>query len=748
MRYRVTLTNPILGALILEREPKGLSDLEPIIRRSENHGLTEEIDVKLEFYCGAGKEFVDQVRDEQGIDGEILIDIDAACGCDSGSGESLDYTIDYTDDYGSQTGEGCTYEEFYLGQVDLKGWETDDTFTKVPIIQRGILQTVKNRLDTKVDLFSLVTMDGTALTALDWGPYELNLHSKAIVFTTLFEELDPVDDSTLYSNLNDVVFALPIYPEIDEFGGGSSPAVMLANLSTGGVPDPFFVNDTETRTFTIDYDLSGVMTEDNNSGNTRVGYSLSLELRIVNEGDSFLTAADVEIIHNFGGVAVLAGATHTQPFDYFGSYSKTLAPGQKVYAYFLFDDIVTAGPNTSIYNIDLDATSYIKFTSETTTAATTAQAFAVFEAGAQIARVITDQEDAFRSSYFGRTDSQPEPYDEDGCGSRRGISNGFMIRGYPTTGDNARSIRMSMNEYFRGLNPIDNLGMSVEKVGEEYFITIEKKEYFYDASTVLLTLNNVPGLKRFEAPDYYYNRINIGYDQWETEFTNGLDEFNSKRQFDTLIKAVDNELPLLSNFVASGYRLESARRKQFSESFTEDSEYDENNFIICLRTDDLEYAEKDENFTDVSNVLSPETAYNLSISPERNLLRWSPIINAGLTKHAGREIKFTSGEGNYKISTQYDNNDCPGSYNNEVLAGGVDLQWDHANNLDQAPIWYPEILELDYPLTWREFKTIKANPKGVIEVSEDEEDHIKGFILELKYKPGGVSNFKLLRAFE
>src|SRR5690606_33087589 len=155
-------------------------------------GLTEEIDVKLEFYCGAGKEYIDQVIDEQGIDGEITIHIDYACGCEPGS-SAPDYSIDYSDDYGSQTSGDCDFQEFYTGLLDLKTWEADEEFTKVDIKPAGILETVKNRLNTKVDLFALETMNGTALDPFTYGPYDLTLHSKKLIYNSEFIQ----DPSTL-----------------------------------------------------------------------------------------------------------------------------------------------------------------------------------------------------------------------------------------------------------------------------------------------------------------------------------------------------------------------------------------------------------------------------------------------------------------------------------------------------------------------------------------------------------------------
>jgi hypothetical protein len=99
------------------------------------------------------------------------------------------------------------------------------------------------------------------------------------------------------------------------------------------------------------------------------------------------------------------------------------------------------------------------------------------------------------------------------------------------------------------------------------------------------------------------------------------------------------------------------------------------------------------------------------------------------------------------MTSEFDSDSCPGNWNNNEIAENENIQWDDANNTDQVPIWLPEIIEFQYPLTLTQWKTIEENPKGVFEVSDTEEDHIKGFILELKYKPSGVSEFKLLRAY-
>ncbi len=757
MRFRVTLINPTLGALILTKEPKGLADIYPTIKRGENHGLTTETDVKLEFYCnGAGKEFVDSAR-ELGIDEEVLINIDAFCGCE-GISEAPDYSIDYSDDYGSFIGGDCDddFTRFYEGQLDLKTWSTDDIFTKVNINPAGILQTVKNRLDTKVDLFASETLEGTALTPFTFGGYDLTLHSRALKLVSQAEMVTLDYQESIYPiPPNDTLyFSLPFdYVPFEEIPliNIDSPPFISQNQADPTPIKPVWENTSgETLLMQFDWSFIGSISDFMNRDRS---YNLSLVYKVDTEssGDGGLSAV---VIQDYGSKTPLASATMTQAINEVGTLSIVMPADYKIHFYFVFANYDNDVGTPSLATIDLNMDEMtVLCTNISETDPTTAKAFALFEAGAQISRVITDQLDSFRSNIFGRTNSEPYAYDSNGCGSFTALSNGFMIRGYPTTGDQARSIRISMNEFFQGLNAVWNLGLGIEKEGDNYYIVMDSKDTFYDVSNTIMTIDNIPNLKRSEAPEYYYSNINIGYDKWETEFQNGLEEQNSKRQYNTGIKAVANDLTIESNLVASSYRLESSRRNTFSATVTTDSEYDEDNFIICLNRettgdvpDNLDIAEKDENFDTVTNLLSPETAYNLRISPARNLLRWSPVVNAGLLKYAGREIKFTSGEGNYKMTSDLTADDCPGRWNNTLFEEGQNVQWDDTDNSDSTPIWKPEIIEFSYPLSMTEFKNIEDNSKGVFEVSDSTTGHIKGFILEVKYKPNDVSEFKLLRA--
>ncbi len=753
MRYRVRLNHAILGSQVLEKEPIGLTDITPTLKRGENHGFTLETEVKLKFYCGAGKEFIDQAREEYGIDAEVEIFIDQICGGEAGL-DAPDYSIDYSDDYGSRGRGTAEWEVFYEGLLSLKTWREEDSedglMTLCDINPAGIVNTVKNRLDTKVDLFALETMEGTPLEALDYVGYELNMHSKEILYkASLTIDTGIYLEGHTFLGTHDMFAEFPLeILDYDEIGVNEMEAPFVSIEGTGGSPQPIYENDSEEDVIlNIEYSFIGTITE---FSLLPRDYTMFIYYRV--EG-SF--AGGKTAIASFPAQSLSGSSTYGQDVDISGILTLTIPTGQNLYIYTCFENYDSfSSPVPSVVGMNF-TTCYINLSLPSTTADTIAKAVARFETGAQIARVITDQEDAFRSNYFGRTNSQPYAYADNGCGAFVAHTNGFMIRGFPTTGDNARTIRMSMNEFFKGSNAIDNLGMGIEKEGDDYFIVIEPKEYFYDASTTILTLDNVPNIKRYELPERYYSRVNVGYDKWETELRNGLDEVNSKRQYDTGIKAVSNELDLISSFVSSPYRIEVPRRKQYVDTFTEDSDFDEDNYIICLERSDsyatgeldgLNYAEKDENFAFTNNILSSQTTYNLRISPARNLLRWSNVINSGLTKYEGREIKFTSGEGNYKAETQIDG-DCSGNWNNALLSEGQNIQWDDADNSDKNPLWLPEGAEFSFPITKAQHDAILANPKGVIEFSGTDTGHEKWFIDEYKNVPEGASVFKVIKAF-
>jgi hypothetical protein len=721
--FRFTLYNPTKGTQILVSEPKGWDDIDILLKRdTKYHGVFREVTIKLGFW-GEGKDYIDDVYNTQGVEAEVTLTI------------SVDVN------------NSNSFEEFYIGVLDLDTWETSgptgqiDSFTEVNIIEQGIWQTVKNRLSTKVNLSQLTTLNGTAVPSLAKASYDLTLHSKAIRYSTLFENEDNINVSynhepTLGQNsiTPDLYFNAPFQIQYSEFGDYDEPTPPPYG------PSAFVIFEADsTDDLIIDYDVSVDFREACDSLSRE--YSIALALRV---------GATTYVLDGPNSI----GPTLVNPinlnYSAAGSVTATgITPGTQVYLYVNISNytIGSGPPATSIcrFRHTWDE-GFIKISKDTTTPATTSKAFAISETGSQIARVITDQEDSFRSEYFGRTNSEPHAYALTGCGAYNAITNGFQIRQFPIE---ERPVYMSMEDYFEGLNAIYNLGLGVEAGGSGYVIRIEPKEYFY-STDVLMQLPNIPELKTSNAKSYYYNDIEIGYTKWTNEELNGLDELNTKRIYSNTLKNTSQKLTAMSTLVGSGYALEFARRQLYVDAPTTDYDYDNDNFIVCLNRDslDLDEAEKDENFTDVTDLISKATAYNLRISPARNLLRWLNVTCAGILKYAAREIKFTYGEGNYVMGSEFDADTCPGNYNNDALTENQGVVWD-STSANVTPIWEPVFYDFKYPLSFSQYKAIKANPTKCLEISRSETGFIKAFIIEIRYEPNkGLAEFKLLKAYD
>ncbi len=743
--YRFTLTNATQGTLVMQGDPVGWEETDEILRRDEKlHGVFWDYTLKLEFYCGNGKEFIDAVFEAEDIDGEIKILIEKTCGCDN------------------------DYEEQFTGKLNLSTLEREGNLSRVNIEGEGIAKLVKNRLDTKVNLNSLVGLDGLALPEMEFAPYDLTLHSKVIIIKSKLEMEEETSYSGAYLNNSDfgrtifkVNVQFPVLLAYDDLAGLASPSDPMIRFDYGideGIPynpDPIFLNDSTPRSLNLKYIFNGTITESNNNPSAQA-YNANIEYRIGSVYD-LATALYLTI-----PIPVVSpGNNMPVNIDIDLNDSRDIEIGANEYLWVtaqLISVVVNSGKTSSINVIFTEAS--IELIESSTTEATTTKAFGLFESLSRVFSSISGQVDAFRSEYFGRRNSE-FAYPSNGCGSFAAITNGFLIRGFPiedtTEGgeltQGGKPVFISGNELFESLNAIHNLGMGVEKTGvNTWAVVVEPKSYFYDP-TVLLQLKNIPNLKINIANNYYYNKVTVGYEKWENEQVNGLDEFNSKREYSLPIKSTKNELTILSKLIASGYAIEFTRRKRYDTSRTEDYKYDNDNFIISLNhtTDgagnptSMDVAEKDENFPTVNNLISPETSYNLRLSPARNFLRWNPTINTGLLKKPGQSHKFTYGEANYKMESQI-SDACPGDYNDALLSESQDIQWDGENNNDSSPLWIPLIAEIEYPLTDQEWKHIKANPKGQLEISESETDFLKTYILEIRRKQDGMATFKLLFA--
>jgi hypothetical protein len=252
----------------------------------------------------------------------------------------------------------------------------------------------------------------------------------------------------------------------------------------------------------------------------------------------------------------------------------------------------------------------------------------------------------------------------------------------------------------------------------------------------------------------YASVIRSGYEKWEVQNINGLEEFNSTREYRTGLTAVNNTVDLLSKFVAGSIPLEITRQQSFADTGAADTKFDNDTFIIVLDRINYGFQVEQGNIDNPANIFSPGTVINWRIRPYYNLMRWFkslansyPNIDDTINK-----LYFSSGTGNYVaegelIQGLYDV-DC--KLENGVKAENRNLsKLDFIDTAEATPLWKPETASFTYPLSVKDYQLLKANPYGYISFQPGKGDFLKGFIQSVKYKVNeGTADFVLKLKWE
>jgi hypothetical protein len=344
----------------------------------------------------------------------------------------------------------------------------------------------------------------------------------------------------------------------------------------------------------------------------------------------------------------------------------------------------------------------------------------------------TDQIDCFRSDYFGRTDSDPV-YPADGPGSLRTILSGAAIRQVP-----GKTTFVNGNDFFGALNAIDCLGFGFEFVSGKQVARVEPIEYFYNKDLLILDLGPVSQLHRLVETKQYNNQIENNYGKIDIQKTNGIDEFGTLRRWKFPITQSSTKLMASTKYKISGAEIEDQRRKITS---TEDAKNDDANFFIqVVRLDATFIPKTDEGYVLIENLFSPETAYNLDLSPRRNLDNWLKIVAISLYKSPTKSIVFSSGEGNYFMITQKATEAAP------KPEGGPGVTVDLAN---VAPLFMPERYKFEVPLSAGQMQIIRQNPYGYFIFQEFRGGpNLEGYLNKVtRNAKKGLGTFELMKVF-
>lgn len=454
--------------------------------------------------------------------------------------------------------------------------------------------------------------------------------------------------------------------------------------------------------------------------------TLTVKVYKLPEG-SLPSSSDWVTLYSFDLPGVTTSITNPSPvveFDNETSFTTSITQGDK-FAFSIYYT-TTLLPFITNYTLSLDKETFFKVEAPTLCKDSDTQYYMIHETLSHVVEQITNGCLRVKSSLYGRVDSEPYAFDVNGCGGLRMLTSGLKIR----KAVNA-TFFCSIKQLLEGLNAIDNIGFDVD--GPD--VRVENVGFFYLDKEILrcpsVSLANIN-----VDEEHHYAKIISGYKTWKVEKLNGLDEFNSEREFKTSLETISNELNIQSELVAGSYSIEVTRQQSFAATGAADTSFDNEIFIICLIRSVYPYSSfqvETGNVSSPSNIFSPTTIYNWRIRPIANMMRWYKTIASSYRNFMDsvNKIFFSSGTGNILATGQMADDFC----RPETIITSENQDVFFPQLIDSTPIWINEIVTFDYPMSLKDYKGIKAEPYGYISFQCGNGSWDKGFIESIQYKP-------------
>lgn len=558
MPYRWTLTNlTTLDFEVLTNDPIGWDEGTYTIQRSERYkGIMHEYTTPLKFHCkGGGKDFIDAAYEDLNIDARVDILIEYDC---DGSG---------------------TYDTLFTGIINFATYTIENDYTICQIERSDLMSKFINRDDISVDLQTDLSIGEQPITPID--TVILPMSSAEITYADTWQ----IPDSYAYETITLEFNETEALSSLTTFGMTLDASDM--DTAQAGVAFTDLLNPTFETSFiqplvtfnengisypiTVDWeiDFKGTFFDTVIDGGVRSNAVCELQLY---RGVKNTTVSGSFAVINLYDIAGYTANDFTNDFDIVNNGSFVVEAG---------DSIWLAWNVSSAYSDDTQnklkwefLSSFFKFSTQTYFTQTESKTVLIHEAFNQVVDAIADSDGNFISNFYGRTDSEKQAYDANGCGSQIAITNGLNIRQF-----NEKKITTSFRLLFQAMDAVHNLGAGYVN-GK---IQVEPLGYWYNNLNKIISL---PFVNRYQVKDFnkaYINSIEVGYMKWESEFHGGLNDPNAKHEYSTKIKSTKNILQKLCNFLSSSYTIEFTRRKNRIIVGTEDWRYDNDNFLIATK---------------------------------------------------------------------------------------------------------------------------------------------------------------------
>lgn len=734
-RVRYTLQHTATGSLVVD-EPIGWRDDDnEFVRNTVFHGILTQMTNSLKF-TGTGKDFIDTVYGTYGINADLRLVKD-----------ERNPTTDI-------------YERSYDGFLDLSTLETTQNITSVKFNSSDLFKLLKSRQSEKIELERLDTIDGSVLEPLDIKT--VNLQGRQIFLRSLLE-VDAKDSATSDFRMNfsdtnlrfgalnvpttivyksdDLVHSTAT-PTMTTFGGTTPDTAEVAQLF-------YAINDrAKTLNLSISFSCDAIQDKIDDLDDARLYVALTT---YENGTDYDLKERTLLTPNIINDTAVIIPNV---AFEY--EVAINLLEGESLsLQWYGRAEFGGALGSDGDLNVDFEnIISTILIEEDSFFDSSQSNVLLPYEIADRLLSVITDRTDILKSDTLGRTDLG---YDEDGEVSLCGATSGMWLRNFADDDELYKPFTTTWKDFTESYMATWNLGIGVEKVGFSEVARIEDLKYFYNRNTLIhigtkddngvFTYSQVSNVKRTVAKEWYFSGTEFGYDRVEDyEEANGLDEYNFRNTYTTVINRIEQKYTKLSKWRADGYGIEFARRKQQTLFPTDDTKYDKSNFLLDMKrgvTDIFEQRLWADDFAqEPTGVFSPETANNLRLSPFNILLRHGWVLASGLTKYPVDFIRYGSSVANSNLKTQ--------------LIGGVEYaeNGNIQNNALEEARFIPELIEFNHPVDTELLSQINGTTEilgekitnwyGKIAFMNEKGQIERGYLQSLK--PNGAGSWKLLKS--
>jgi len=708
-RRRYTFYSPKFGTLEIE-EPDGWNDDEKELIRSEKFfGIMTSLSNNLSFY-GKGFQYLKSAYDIDGIKANVTMEC-----------EERDDNSDF-------------WQIVYTGNFDFSTYQQEENYINIKFNESQFFKNIESRWKDKFELDRLDDLKGGILQPLTYD--SLRLRGRDIFRETLFDNGEDIvkvnyKGSSTFDALVD--FAIPLKKVYDSDDNFFEPAVSIdssgylnlltAQIVRGFVDDAvynsgtvYYLRSERQRKIKINIELEFRAKYITPGGQTATFfiYSDILNPSGLNNVTNDIPANRILSVRSADGdISQNQWKTFTVNFTREYTLGVDQSLGLRVQPFFggtyersnqwqfEFSKIKLLGSENEIGSI------------------TEIETLTVYKVVERLLMIITGK-NTFESDLLS------------GFWKDLVFTNGFKIRNIPE-----KNITTSLEEVFEGLQAIDDVAFVIKNNTSR----IERKSYVF--RNEIIDLGDVSNIKRKIIEKLHFSSIEIGTDfNGVYEEVNGLDEFNIRSTYTTCIDNVDNPHKAISKVRYDAYGITLAQLKPYENFPKEDTKYDKENFFIDTIIKEVPIISfpfptfvlrrvvrtwEDDFDVEPTGIFSPDTAFNLRLSPFNSLLRKGKYLSTGLQKYPTELLKYSSTEGNSQLVTVYPERAV---IQNDALA---------------SPYFLPEEIEFERKTSMSEFRNIVLNPyslfRFVNEFGKEEYCYIYPSI-----KPNKEGKFVMIKA--